>query len=77
MRKQEHHQKREGIHGKLKSVGQFSMEKQQNTRICSDNFASGKPAGLYDTQNKDWAPSLDLGHEKCKAPASSSFDRYE
>ena len=55
----------------------MSTEKQKNTRVCSDHFVSGTPAALYETRNTDWAPSLGLGHEKCKVAASSSFDRYE
>jgi len=59
------------------SRADLSTEKQKNTRVCSDHFVSGTPAALYDTKNTDWAPSLGLGHEKCKVVASSSFDRYE
>ena len=58
------------------SRADLSMEKQKNTRVCSDHFVSGKPAALCDKRNANWAPSLNLGHEKCKVPASSSFDTY-
>ena len=36
------------------------------TRVCSDHFISGKPAGLYDTTNPDWIPTLKLGHQLMK-----------
>ena len=58
------------------SRADLSKEKQKNTKVCSDHFVSGKPAALYDKRNADWTPSLNLEHEKCKVPASSSFDRY-
>ena len=46
--------------------------------ICFKHFVSGKPAYLFDTNNPDWLPTLNLGHSKRSArPSSSAIDRYE
>ncbi|KAI0209135.1 hypothetical protein LSAT2_006198 [Lamellibrachia satsuma] len=49
------------------------------TRVCSLHFVNGKPAGLYDKTNCDWAPTVNLGHDKFKpsfgATCSSRYER--
>jgi len=37
-------------------------EQYPNTRVCSDHFVSGSPCALFDENNADWAPSLNLGY---------------
>ena len=39
-------------------------ENYKYTRVCSDNFISGKPSQLYDQTNPDWVPSINLGHNE-------------
>jgi len=46
-------------------------EQYPNTRVCSDHFVSGSPCALFDENNPDWAPSLNLGYE------SESMDSVE
>ena len=46
-------------------------EQYSNTRVCSDHFASGSPSALFDENNPDWAPSLNLGYD------SESMDYIE
>ena len=46
------------------SRADLTENKQSNMRICSDHFLSGKPSGLYNRRNIDWAPTL------CSATAS-------
>lgn len=38
-------------------------EQYPNTRVCSDHFVSGSPSTLFDENNPDWAPSLNLGYD--------------
>ena len=38
----------------------------ENDRICSRHFISGKPANLFDVNNPDWLPTINLGHERRK-----------
>ena len=47
------------------SRADLTENKQNNMRICSDHFVSGKASGLYDRRNVDWAPT------KSSATASS------
>lgn len=46
-------------------------EQYPNTRVCSDHFVSGSPSTLFDENNPDWAPSLNLGYD------SESMDSIE
>ena len=46
-------------------------EQYPNTRVCSDHFVSGSPSALFDENNPDWAPSLNLGYD------SESMDSVE
>ena len=46
-------------------------EQYPNTRVCSDHFVSGSPSALFDENNPDWAPSLNLGYD------SESMDSIE
>ena len=48
-------------------------EQYLNTRVCSDHFVSGSPSALFDENNPDWAPSLNLGYEGIEAKSG----RYE
>ncbi|XP_060761603.1 uncharacterized protein LOC132871453 [Neoarius graeffei] len=57
----------------LKRIGREDLnlktpEKFPNTRICSEHFISGEPASLIDTENPDWAPSKQLGHDLGRTP---------
>ena len=47
-------------------------EQYPNTRVCSDHFVSGSPSALFDENNPDWAPSLNLGYD-----SEPSMDRIE
>ncbi|XP_060767449.1 uncharacterized protein LOC132874954 [Neoarius graeffei] len=38
----------------------------KNARVCSDHFVKGCPSNLYKDDDVDWAPTLNLGHEKVK-----------
>ena len=39
---------------------------------------AGKPSALYDKTNPDWAPTVDLGHDKLKSPLGDvTSPRYE
>ena len=46
-------------------------EQYPNTRVCLDHFVSGSPSALFDENNPDWAPSLNLGYD------SESMDSIE
>ena len=46
-------------------------EQYPNTRVCSDHFVSGSPSALFDENNPDWAPCLNLGYD------SESMDYIE
>lgn len=35
-------------------------EQCPNTRVCSDYFASVSPSALFDENNPDWVPSLNI-----------------
>ena len=35
-----------------------------NLRICSKHFTSGEPSALYNVDNPDWLPTMNLGYEK-------------
>ena len=47
-------------------------EQYPNTRVCSDHFAGGSPAQLFDVSNPDWASTLNLG-----GLGETSKERYE
>ena len=56
----------------------------KNWRVCSRQFLSRKPAGLYDVANPDWLPTLRLGKEPTSESTAvsqlkiqSSNDRYK
>ena len=51
-------------------------EQYLNTRVCSDHFVSGSPSALFDENNPDWAPSLNLGYEGMDSIEAKS-GRYE
>lgn len=38
-------------------------EQYPNTQLCLDHFASGLPSALFDENNPDWAPSLNLVYD--------------
>lgn len=40
--------------------------------ICEDHFLSGKPSGIFDLDNPDWVPSLNMGY-KCKPKDSPNL----
>lgn len=43
-------------------------------------IASGAPADLYDSENPDWAPNMNLGHSKFvsnERQVMKSLERYE
>ncbi|XP_060585368.1 uncharacterized protein LOC132741255 [Ruditapes philippinarum] len=50
----------------------FSGKNLKNIRVCSAHFLSGKRADLYDRDNRDWAPTVNMGSK----PAAMK-DRYE
>lgn len=54
-------------------------EQYSNTRVCSDHFISGAPSALFDVNNPDWAPSLNLGHADSESvdSAKTKRGRYE
>ena len=45
-------------------------------RICSRHFF-GKPAELWDENNVDWLPTLNLGHSKRKQLSEGTVERCE
>ena len=47
------------------------------TRLCSEHFASGKPADLSDTANPDWMPHLNMGYEATRPPNQARRHRLE
>ena len=52
-------------------------EQYANTRVCSDHFVSGSPSALFDQNNLDWAPSLNLGYESVSMPSiEARSERY-
>lgn len=49
-----------------------------NTRVCSDHYVSGSPSALFDENNPDWAPSLNLRYDSEKMESTGAkFGRYE
>lgn len=46
------------------------------TRLCSEHFASGKPAKLSDSTNQDWIPHLHMGYETI-IPNQARHNRHE
>lgn len=44
-------------------------------RVCSDHFVNAMPSNLYDVNNPDWAPSLNLGPDI--HAAGRCRERYE
>ncbi len=52
------------------------IRKYPNTRVCSDHFAGGSPARLFDVSNPDWAPTLNLGNSFGHGDEGSK-ERYE
>ncbi len=44
-------------------------------RVCSIHFISGKPSTVYDLNNPDWAPSVNLGYESSESRQASR--RYQ
>ena len=46
----------------------------ENDRVCGDHFHSGKAAPLWDKNNPDWVPSLNLGHDKLNQSATKECD---
>lgn len=55
----------------------LTPDKYSNARVCSDHFVSGQPTHLYDTEDADWAPSLNLGHNSYKNVDGKRKDRYD
>ncbi|XP_022800416.1 uncharacterized protein LOC111338241 [Stylophora pistillata] len=51
----------------------LTPDKYSNARVCSDHFVSD----LYDTENADWAPSLNLGHNFDENVDGKRKDRYD
>ena len=49
----------------------------QNDRICSRHFIQGRPASLFDENNPDWLPTLNLGHGKAIEITSATSMRWE
>ncbi|KAF4517273.1 hypothetical protein B566_EDAN008607 [Ephemera danica] len=45
---------------------------KQEAKVCSLHFVSGQPAKSFDRYNIDWAPTLNLGHDKVSAPTLQS-----
>ncbi|CAH3173695.1 unnamed protein product [Porites evermanni] len=45
-------------------------KKAENSRVCSSHFISGERAELLETTNPDWAPTVNLGHDKIKQNVS-------
>ncbi len=56
--------------------GDLKTEQYPNTRVCSDHFAGGSPARLFDVSNPDWAPTLNLGYSFGHSDEGSK-ERYE
>ena len=53
-------------------------EQYPNTRVCSDHFVSGSPSALFDENNPDWAPSLNLGYDsESMGSVEAKSGRYE
>lgn len=43
-----------------------------HVNICACFFTSGKPTNLYDTNNIDWAPTVNMGHSNIKNPVAAA-----
>lgn len=50
--------------------------KKSGNLVCEAHFVSKKPCFLFDRFNPDWAPSLNLGHDKYKY-TTSSYNRWQ
>ncbi|XP_022807222.1 uncharacterized protein LOC111344272 [Stylophora pistillata] len=50
----------------------LTEKKAETTRVCSAHFVSGKPSDLYDKNNVDWAPTVNMGHSNIKDPAAAA-----
>ncbi len=47
-------------------------------RVCSIHFISGKPSTVYDLNNPDWAPSVNMGYESSEScQASRRYQRLK
>ncbi len=54
------------------------QEQFGNTRVCSDHFLNGAPCKLYDINNPNWAPSLNLVFEETSVSTmKAKSERYE
>ena len=46
--------------------------------MCSDHFVSGSPSALFDENNPDWTPSLNLGLDSESMDSTEAkFGRYQ
>ncbi|XP_031568418.1 uncharacterized protein LOC116303103 [Actinia tenebrosa] len=48
-----------------------------HARVCSDHFAKGRPSSLYDIEDVDWAPTLNLGYHEVKLKRNLYLKRLE
>ncbi|XP_055004626.1 uncharacterized protein LOC129407470 isoform X2 [Boleophthalmus pectinirostris] len=48
-----------------------------NARICSDHFVKGCPSALDDTESVDWAPTVNLGHQKTKPKSETEASLHQ
>lgn len=49
-----------------------------HTHVRSDHFVGGSPSSLYDTTNRDWVPSINMGYLRnaSQSIASNAPARY-
>ncbi|KAJ8392011.1 hypothetical protein AAFF_G00083210 [Aldrovandia affinis] len=49
----------------------------KHARVCSDHFVKGRPRALYDVDDVDWAPTLNLGYQKITEKSEAARLRDE
>ena len=56
----------------LAAISRTDLTKKiiENDWVCGDHFHSWEAAPLWDKQNPDWVPSLNLGHDKLNQSAT-------
>ena len=47
-----------------KNINRKQWTPGPGAKVCSAHFTSGAPAALFDQDNPDWAPNVNLGYDK-------------
>ena len=58
--------------GWLKNINRKDWTPGPGARVCSAHFITGKPAPLFDENNPDWTPTVNMGYET----KGGDLDRY-